>query len=237
MDARDDAAQVVAAGVGRVGVADDRAEVQLPRSVARQLLIGAELAVELALDVHRLLLVVGVRDLRAGQAALLHVGLPRQQIGAEHPALAFVQTGATAEDKPVAAVLACQQAAAQVLRGPSGHNDNLHPAFFDTGQEGVGVPAPLFVQNAVVKRLLVVLDRVVDDPHRTADAGDRTAEAGRQVVEELALQAPQLCRRVALFDARRREDVVEDRHLAVDLVGVNAVADVSGETPGQNVVI
>ena len=56
-------------------------------------------------------------------------------------------------------------------------------------------------------------------------------------MEELALQAPQLCRRVALFDARRREDVVEDRHLAVDLVGVNAVADVSGETPGQNVVI
>ena len=30
---------------------------------------------------------------------------------------------------------------------------------------------------------------------------------------------------------------MEDRHLAVDLVGVNAVADVSGETPGQNVVI
>ena len=106
----------------------------------------------------------------------------------------------------------------------------MHPAFFDTGQEGVGVPAPLFVQNAVVKRLLVVLDRVVDDPHRTADAGDRAAESGRQVVEELALQAPQLCSRVALL-ARCREDVMEDRHLAVDLFSVDAVADVSGEAP------
>lgn len=30
---------------------------------------------------------------------------------------------------------------------------------------------------------------------------------------------------------------MEDRHLAVDLVGVNAVADVSGEAPSQDVVV
>ena len=229
--------QVVGACVRRVRVADDLAKCRLALLVPGNVRIGAEAGVQLPLDVHRLLLVVRVRDLRAGQPPLFLIAFERQKGRAEHGPPALVQAGPPAEHKPVVSVLALQQTAAQVLRAPPGHDKDLHPALLDTGEEGVRVPAPLLIQHPVVEGLLVVLDGVVNNAHGAADAGDGAAEACGQVVEELPLQAPQLRRRVPLLDPCAGKHIVKDGYLAVQLVRVDPVPHIPGEPPGQDIVV
>ncbi|MFQ9125687.1 MAG: hypothetical protein ACLR4Z_01295 [Butyricicoccaceae bacterium] len=144
-----------------------RIAVLVPRNVR----IGLEAAVQPALEVDRLLLVVRGRDFLAHRANLVLVVLTGENRVAQHRAV--VLQGFHRDEFRIRPVL--QRTACEVAGRPARHDDNDLVSGFGSGQHRVREPLPLLVECALVKRLLGLLDQVIENQLACAEAGRRAA--------------------------------------------------------------
>lgn len=223
-------AQVVRARVRRVHISHHR------RGAFRQRFVQAEPFVQPSLGVDGHVLVIGLEDIRAGQALLFLPAVKGQQGRAKHGPRAFIQARLVIQHVPLPR-LRVQHPAHQIPSVPSGHDDHHAPAFLHPGEQRIGVILPLLRKDVVVVRFQVVLDGVVDNQLPAPHAGNGAAHARTQEGKIAALQAPQLRRRVPVLDAHAGENIGKNGVVRVDLRGVDAVPHALGETARQQLVV
>ena len=229
----DDAAQIVRAGVRRVGIAADMREQRPAVCIARNVCVCLEAAVQTAFQVDRLLLVVRAGDLLAHRANLVLVVLTGENRVAQHRAV--VLQGFHRDEFRIRPVL--QRTACEVSGRPARHDDNDLVAGFGSGQHCVREPLPLLVECALVKSLLGFLDQVIEDELACAEVGRRAARRGSKVTRVLPLKRPLACGGLAVLDACLRENIRKHNAARVKPFLRNAVANRPCERRGQRFVV
>jgi hypothetical protein len=119
---------------------------------------------------------------------------------------------------------AVEQSAAEIILVPSGHDDNLARAWFQTREEIIDVPLPGGLASAFAIGILAATHRVIDDPEIGTPAGDRSPNTSR-VIFSGGFGLP-LSDRFAVRSDPNAEDV------PVRLRG-NEIADSSPESLGK----
>lgn len=117
------------------------------------------------------------------------------------------------------------------------HDDNDLVAGFGSGQHRVREPLPLLVECALVKRLLGLLDQVIENQLACAEAGRRAAWRGSEVARVLPLERPLARSGLAVLDAGLRKNVREHNAVRVEPFLHNTVTDCPCERRGQRFVV
>ena len=229
----DDAAQIVRAGVRRVGIAADMGKQRIAVLVPRNVRIGLEAAVQTAFEVDWLLLIVRAGDFLAHRANLVLVVLAGENCIAQHRAV--VLQGFHRDEFRIRPVL--QGASCEVAGRPARHDDNDLVAGFGSGQHRVREPLPLLVECALVKSLLGLLNQVIENQLACAEAGRRAAGRGCEVTRVLSLKRPLACGGLAVLDACLRKNVRKHNAARVEFLLGNTVTDYPCERRGQRFVI